>query len=723
MNEDIRVGVFVCDCGSNIAGVVNVPRVVEYAKSLKDVAFADEGRWSCSVDYLASMKELIKEHSLNRVVIASCTPRTHEPLFKRTVKEAGLNPYLLEFVSIREQVSWVHRADPLKATEKAKDLVKMGVAKAVLLEEGEEIRLPVKTDCMVIGGGMAGMTTALSIAKQGFHAIIVEKEPQLGGLLNRISHISHNHEEFVASTIVKDKVDLVKNHPNITVYTSTEIEDVKGYIGNYKVTLNANGSSESLEVSTVIVATGMKEIEPIGKYEYGADPRIVTQLQLEKLIGMWNSASGPASGKEGPTPRRENGITDGKLWIPEPARRTAGGSEYRIQNVVIINCVNSKNEFRGCCNIGCAISVKNALALKRLNNNIHVHILYRDLSMVKEEGSDLETAKKAGVRFIRFPDDRYPETEKKNGNLAVHVYDILLGKEFTIPSDLLVLTTGFQGNDTYEAIKGHLKVSTNQDGFFQEAHIKLGPLDFPSDGISLCGCARSPKNLKDTQEEAMGAAMRASIPMKRGYLEAEGIVADIDLDVCNSCRLCEKNCPYGAIQWVDEKPHIIKALCKGCGLCAADCPKNAVTIIHYSDNQILAQIEAALEERPEEKIIGFVCHWCALGGVDMAGVSRLQYPPNVRLIRVMCSARVASTFIERAFELKAAGVLVAGCEFPTCHYITGNYAAEERIKKVKKRLARKGYDPDKLWDLWCSAADGPKFANTMGNMVKQLKLE
>jgi heterodisulfide reductase subunit A len=343
--------------------------------------------------------------------------------------------------------------------------------------------------------------------------------------------------------------------------------------------------------------------------------------------------------------------------------------------------------------------------------------------MVKEEGSDLETAKKAGVTFIRFPDDRYPEAEKKNGNLAVHVYDILLGKEFTIPSDLLVLTTGFQGNDTYEAIKGHLKVSTNQDGFFQEAHIKLGPLDFPSDGISLCGCARSPKNLKDTQEEAMGAAMRASIPMKRGYLEAEGIVADIDLDVCNSCGLCEKNCPYGAIQWVDEKPHVIKALCKGCGLCAADCPKNAVTIIHYSDEQILAQIEAALEERPEEKIIGFVCHWCALGGVDMAGVSRLQYPTNVRLIRVMCSARVASTFIERAFELKAAGVLVAGCEFPTCHYITGNYAAEERIKKVKKRLARKGCDPDKLWDLWCSAADGPKFANTMRDMVKQLGLE
>jgi heterodisulfide reductase subunit A2 len=684
MAEDIRVGVFVCDCGSNIAGVVDVPKVVEYAKHLKGVAFADEGRWSCSVDYLATMKELITEHNLNRVVIASCTPRTHEPLFKKTVKEAGLNPYLLEFVSIREQVSWVHRADPLKATEKAKDLVKMGVAKALLLEEGEEIRLPVQQDCMVIGGGMAGMTAALSIAEQGFHAIIVEKEPQLGGLLNRLSHISYNHESSAASEILTDRVDLVTNHPHIDVYTNAEIENVQGYIGNYKVTLNVNGSYENLDVSTIIVATGMQEIAPAGLYDYGNDPRVVTQLELEGLL--------------------------------------QGDELKTVKHVVMINCVNSKNELRGCCNIGCAVSVKNALALKRLNDDITVHILYRDLSMVKEEGSDLEAAKRAGVKFIRFPDDRYPAHEKTNGNLAMHVYDILLGKEFTIPADLLVLTTGYKGNDTIEAIKGHLKVSANQDGFFQEAHIKLGPLDFPSDGISLCGCARSPKNLKDTQEEAMGAAMRASIPMKRGFLEAEGIVADINLDLCNSCGLCEKNCPYGAIQWKDEKPHVIKALCKGCGLCAADCPKNAVTIIHYSDEQILAQIEAALEERSDEKIIGFVCHWCALGGVDMAGVSRLQYPTQVRLIRVMCSARVASRFIERAFELKAAGVLVAGCEFPTCHYITGNYAAERRIEKLKKRLTRKGYDSDRLWTLWCSAADGPKFAHTMRNMVKQLGL-
>jgi len=306
MDEEKRIGVFVCDCGSNILSIVDVPSVVEYAKGLEGVVFAHEGRWSCSVDYLATMKDLIRENSLNRIVIASCTPRTHEPLFKRTVKEAGVNPYLLEFVSIREQVSWVHRADPVKATEKAKDLVKMGVAKANLLEEGEEIKLPVKDQCLIIGGGIAGMTAALNIAEQGFEAIIVEKEPRLGGLLNKLHYVSHGEERILAEEIVKEKIELVTAHPKIRAYTSTEIEDVKGYIGNYEVKINANGKSETFEASTVIAATGMEEIEPAGLYEYGNDPRVVTQLQLDGML-------------------KENTITD-------------------VKNVVIITCVNSKNE-------------------------------------------------------------------------------------------------------------------------------------------------------------------------------------------------------------------------------------------------------------------------------------------------------------------------------------------------------------------------------------------
>jgi len=680
---------------------VNVPEVVEYARGLKHVAFADEGKWSCSVDYLAKIKEAIKEHNLNRVVIASCTPRTHEPLFKQTVKEAGLNPYLLEFVSIREQDSWVHMGEPERATQKAKDLIKMGVAKAIFLEEGEEIRLPVQTDCLVIGGGVAGMSAALQIADQGFQTILVEREPKLGGLLNRVSTVSHDHGVMPAPEIVRVKTTLVESHPNIDVYTGTEIESLQGYIGNYKVKLKTNGKSseEALDISTIIVATGMKELEPTGQYEYGSDSRVITQLELEELLRGMSGNSEPLYGT------------------------VSNRSLLKVKDVVMINCVNSKNETRGCCNIGCSISVKNALALKKLQPDLQIHILYRDLSMVKEEHFHLDEAKAAGIKFIRFPDDHYPQLVKEDGRFVIRVYDILLGKELEIPSDMLVLTTAFKGNETVGQIKGYLKVSANSDGFFQEAHVKLGPVDFPSAGISLSGCAKSPKNFKESCEEGMAAAMRVSIPMKKGYIEAEGIVADIDLTDCSKCSLCYKNCPFSAIQLDENKqPSVIKALCKGCGLCAADCPKECITIVHYSDEQLLAQVEAALEESPEKKILGFVCHWCALGGVDMAGVSRLQYPSNARLIRVMCSARVPIKLIERAFELGAAGVLVVGCEFPTCHYITGNYACEARMNRAKKKLSKKGVDPDKLWVDWCSAADGPKFANIMRDMVKQLNL-
>jgi heterodisulfide reductase subunit A len=688
MSEEIRIGVFVCDCGTNIAGVVNVPEVVAYAKTLENVAFADEGRWSCSVDYLSRMKELIKENRLNRIVISACTPRTHEPLFKRTAKEAGINPYLLEFVSIREQVSWVHMKEPEIATQKAKDLIKMGVAKAALLEEGQEIRLPVKTDCLIIGGGMAGMNAALSVAKQGFNAFIVEKEPQLGGILNRICFISLDNVKTPAVKIVQAKAAEVESNPNINIYTDTTIESVEGYIGNYKVKLktNGNGPAEPLDISTIIVATGMQELLPEGQFEFGSDPRVITQLQLEGRI-------------------KDKQIGD-------------------VKNVVMINCVNSKNEVRGCCSIGCHTSVKNASALKRLHPDAAVYILYRDMSLIKEEGTAQMTAKRLGIKFLRFPDDHYPQVIKDNGELAVNVFDILLGREFTIPADLLVLTTAFKGDDTVAQIKGHLKVSTNQDGFFQESHVKLGPLEFATDGVALGGCAKAPMTFKESCEEGIGAAMKASIPMQKGYIETEGIVADIDLTDCNQCGLCSKRCPYSAIKVdADENPEVIKALCKGCGLCAADCPKECISIVHYSDEQVLAQVEAALEEAPESKIIAFVCHWCALGGVDMAGVSRLQYPSNVRLIRVMCSARVSMKMMQRPFELGAAGVLVAGCEFPTCHYITGNYAAEKRVNRTKRKIAKAGFDPNKLWNIWCSAADGPKFANTMRDMTRELGLE
>ena len=675
MPQDIRIGVFVCDCGTNIAGVLNVPELVEYARTLNHVVLADEGKWSCSVDYLGRMQDLIREQRINRVVVASCTPRTHEPLFKRTTREAGVNPYLLEFVSIREQVSWVHMRQPQVATEKAKDLIKMGVAKAALLEEGEEIRLPVQTDCLIIGGGAAGMNAALSVAAQGFQAHLVEKEARLGGILNKLCFLSHDLRRMPAARIVETLAARVMSHPRIKVYTETRVESVQGYIGNFKVGSKptATAPPETLDISTIIVATGMQEIEPTGLFGYGNDPRVITQLQLDTAL----------------------------------RNRSLGA----FSSAVMINCVNSKNETRGCCNIGCHVSVKNAVALKTLRPEADVFILYRDMSLVREEGEAQKKAKQLGVKFLRFPDRRYPEVRTEDGRLRVKVHDLLAGREFELPADLLVLTAALRGSDSVEQVKGLLKVSANPDGFFQEAHVKLGPLEFATHGISLGGCAKAPMFFKESCEAGLGAAMKASIPMKKGYIETEGIVADIDLTACSQCGLCSQRCPYSAIRVdAEQNPAVIKALCKGCGLCAADCPNECISIVHYTDAQVLAQVDAALEENPGQKIIAFVCHWCALGGVDMAGVSRLQYPPHARLIRVMCSARVSIKMMRRAFEGGAAGVLVAGCEFPTCHYIQGNYAAEARVKRAKKKLAKAGFDPEKLWNIWCSAADGPKFA-------------
>ncbi|MHB8870637.1 MAG: hydrogenase iron-sulfur subunit [Thermoleophilia bacterium] len=683
LGDDPRVGVFVCDCGTNIAATVDCPSVTEYAAGLGDVVFAEEGKWICSVDYLTRIQEAVKENDLNRAVVACCTPRTHEKLFKNTVGAAGMNPYQLEFVSIREQVSWVHKADKAIATEKAKDLVKMGVAKARLLEEGEEIRLPVKTDCLVIGGGAAGMTAALAVADQGYVVRLVETQDGLGGLLKGVNTVAP--EGVSAAEVVGRLVDQVTANENIEVLTGTVITELAGYIGNYTVTVDRAGVPGTFDASTIIVATGMRELDATGHYGYGTGDDIVTQLELE-----------------------------GRLKSGEP---------LGAKDVVIVQCVRSRNEERGCCHIGCTVALKNALEIKERDPEANVYLLYKDLITVKDEYAHMKEILAAGVKTVRFSDAHLPEvTRGADGRALVLVHDVLLGAELTLPADLVVLTVGFEGDESVQHLRGLLKVSANDDGFFTESHIKLGPLDFAAAGVYLAGSARSPKPLRDVREEALGAAMRASIPMTKGFVEAEGIVATVDLTNCSQCGLCWKNCPFGAIKEVDKNPLILEALCKGCGLCAADCPKECIQIVHYGDDQIAAQIEAALEEKPEEKIIAFVCHWCALGAVDIAGVGRSEYPANARIIRVMCSARVAQKYVIDCMDRGAAGVLVAGCEFPTCHYITGNYKCSDRLVRLRKKMEKKGYDTSKLWEVWLSASMGPKWVATMKEMTEALGL-
>ncbi len=691
---ELRIGVFVCDCGTNIAGVIDVPAVVEYARTMDNVVISEEGKWICSVDYLSKIKEYISEENLNRVVVACCTPRTHEPTFKATIKEAGLNPFLLEFVSIREQSSWVHKTNPEQATEKAKDLVRMGVAKARLLVPGEELRLPVGKECLVIGGGIAGLTSALALGDLGFKVLLVEKTSQLGGMLNKLYRIAPG--DTLASDILQPKIDLVKNHENITIFTNTEIAGLKGYVGNFKVQLKTVTSAESRgeggqsadnfeehAVSTIIVATGMTELEPFGQFCYGKHPGVVTQLQFEEMLKANNAR-----------------LSD-------------------IHNIAFINCVNSRNAEHGCCNVGCLASIKNIKNIKELNNNINTYLFFRDFNIT---GCDVQyhynNMDKYSAAF-RYPDDKPPVVRREN-KLSVQAYDILTGGDVKVDADLVVLATGFKGDSTVEHLKGLLKVSTNADGFFQEAHVKLRPLDFANEGIFVCGCARSPKDIRDTLDESLGAAMRAAIPMNKSYIETEGIVADINADKCISCGLCLEVCAFGAVESIENKSEVIQAICKGCGTCATSCPGDAISITDYSDEQILAQVEAVLAEHPEDKIVAFACHWCALGAVDNAGMSRFEYPPNVRIIRVMCAGRVDPQFILHAFQRGAAGVLVAGCEIPTCHYISGNHYASKKVQVTKKLLDLAGINPNRLRLEWLSAAQGPKFAKIITELTEHL---
>jgi heterodisulfide reductase subunit A len=696
-----RIGVFVCDCGSNIAATVDVPAVVEDARKQDGVVHAEEGKWICSVDFLSRIQNAVKEQNLDRVVVACCTPRTHEPTFKATVKEAGLNPFLLEFVSIREQSSWVHKFDKPEATRVAKDLVRMGIAKARLLEPAECVRIPVGKDALIIGGGVAGMSAALGLAEQGINVVLVEKSDRLGGLLNSMEKMAPH--ALSADALARDLEARVRKDPKIRLFLSTQVEDIRGYVGNYTIVVRqqaegsrqkgtttdgqqATGSGQpethQFKASTIIAATGMEELKPSG-FGYGTLPNMMTLLEFEQKL--------------------KAGLDPG--------------------DVSFIGCVESRNDKRGCCNVGCMAGFQAASSVREKYPASKVGFFYREISLEGTSVASFDgTVRQKGLRLYRFADDAYPTVEQKDGQLVVTARDILSGSDVHFKADTVVLITGFKGSEEAPNLKGLLKVSSDSDGFFQEAHIKLRPLDFAAEGVYLCGCARSPKDIRTSSEEGLGAAMRALIPMTKGFVESEGIVSVIDLEKCSKCGLCAKTCPYTAIELIEKEPHVIQAICKGCGTCAADCPKDAIQIIHYTDEQITAQIDSALAEDADRKILAFCCHWCALGAVDMAGVNRSEYPPNVRIIRVMCSGRVDAAWVERALEKKAAAVLIMGCEFPTCHYIDGNYKAEKRVEKMIKGLGKKGLPVDRIRTVWLSAADGPKFVSTMKALSDELKL-
>lgn len=561
----VRIGVFICLCGNNIGGVVNVPEAVEFAGRLPGVVHAEDNLYSCSEVGLSSIKESIKKYNLNRVVVASCTPRTHEPLFKKACEEAGLNKYLFEFVNIREHCSWIHMQHKDEATEKAKTLIKMGIAKARFLEPQVEEESSVIPQALVIGGGVGGMTAALNIAKQGLKVHLVEKEEELGGRLNRINSLFHTNQ--TPDEILLPLKKAVKSNKNIKLYLSSGVKDVSGYIGAFHITVERHGKDIEFDVGTIIVAVGAEVFEPKKLYKYSKFSNVMTELDLEDRL------------KKGLKPKK---------------------------GAVFINCVGARCDERLYCSRFCCLtSIKNAYVLKTRNPKAKVFVLYRDLMAY---GADFEKyyreAQEAGVRFIRYNVDKPPKVQGSKKAEKVVVHHELFGKKVELPCDLVILTTPLIPNRDNEEISKMLKIPLSEEGFFLEAHLKLRPVEFATDGIYLCGTARWPSDVRETISQSYAAASKAVIPMKRGTISSEAITSFIDESRCSGCGNCIATCPYTAIEHIEKDGRYISKVntvqCKGCGNCVAACPNGAIQQRCFTDLQIFSMVETLVFEGEDD---------------------------------------------------------------------------------------------------------------------------
>jgi heterodisulfide reductase subunit A len=689
--DEPRIGVFVCECGINIGGYMDIPEIVEYTKTLPNVVYAEYNKYSCSSLTQDIIKEKIKEIDLNRVVIAACTPRTHEKLFQNTIREAGLNEYLLSFVSIRELDSWVHMRDREKATDKAKDLIRMGIARARFLKPEYKIKGSIVPEALIIGGGIAGISAAMEIAKKGFKVHLVEKDNNLGGQLNLIYKI--NFDRIDSKQFLEEKLNEYNQLKNSSTYMNSQVVDVKGSIGNFKIKIknSVDDKISEINVGVIIVATGAYEYKPEGWYHYGKDPRIMTQLELSEKL-------------------RKNELEDG-------------------ETLVFIHCVGSRQTepergYSYCSLICCSESIRHALYVKETYPNSNIYVLYRDIRVGTAEELYYWKAREY-INYIRFND--YPEVDLANGKINVKVHDILTQIHLNIEADKVVLSTPLVPYDT-KLLGELIKCARDQKGFFLEAHIKLRPVDFATDGIYLAGTAHGPKGIADSISQGRAAAAHALIPLTSGIVENEPLVSLINPALCIGCQKCEEVCNFGAIGVNFDDSVLVSQsnplLCKGCGDCAAACPAGAISMRHFADDQIGPMISEAVmgafvDEKP--RIVAFLCNWCSYAGADTCGVSRFQYPTNIRPIRVMCSGRIPKSFILQAFLEGADGVLIGGCHIGDCHYLEGNYDALQRYNELKEILEKVGISSERLHLEWVSASEGKRFSEVVTKFVNKVK--
>ena len=772
MSDEPRIGLYICHCGHNIAGVVDPVALADAARNLPGVAVCRDHLYSCSEAGQRDIAKDIKQFNLDRLVVAACSPKLNELTFRHLLAENGLNPYLLEIVNIREHCTWVHTREPEAAKDKALELIRMCLAKVRDAVPLAPRRVPLTRTALVIGGGPAGLRAVLDIAHAGIPVTLVERAPVLGGMANRLFKTFPQGDH--ALCLVNPLMAAVILHPGITVLTDSAVTEVSGHLGRYRVTvrqarprvseacdrcgacaavcpvivpeagtegshpaiylpsptafparyvvdaahcdrcgacvpacprraidLEAAGEVEhALEVGSMVVATGFTPFDPAGsRYaDWAALPQVITTVALERRLAMGEAMGGaPAEGTPGP-PR----------------------------DIAFVLCVGSREAEgrRGCSRVCCPTALRQALELQSRDPQARIRIYYRDIRTIKQEWEALYTrAREAGIMFLRAQvEDIRPGD---HGQVVIAARQDLGQWASRDRADLVVLAVGMKPGGG-AGLKEVLKLPVGPDGFFLEAHPKLRPLETVLDGIYLAGACQGPKDLAEAITQGSGAAAKVLALMAHDTITLDGLVAAVDSEKCIGCETCYQECPFQAVKMVGagkkRRARIIEAACKGCGVCAGACPNGAVTARGFTDDMILAQIDEALAVDPEDKILAFCCHWCSYAGADFAGVSRLQYPPAVRIIRTMCAGRVHPKFILHAFARGAGRVLVSGCHPPgDCHYVAGNLRAQARVEKLRPKLANRGIDPAHLRLEWISATEGKNFQEVIREMAAELE--